>query len=214
MGSCDRDHSSAASRGPKNFSLKQWMHHQLPPHSAQMIRAQAGHGLCPSGDPNLVSLSLCSSDTLHRESKAGALCSVLQLATCASPFLAHLHQEPFCSEKTSKASPIPPSRRLQQQHKVTFPLPRTTQAAQHPHPRGQGCFSHSMTVTLITSPVCHAYRWSPVTVLSFGENPSQGGKWWAGRPASKLSLGKKVVRPTSSDHMGGGLLTDPLGAFC
>lgn len=67
-------------------------------------------------------LSLAGAHTGHRlcpeETPAWSHCGVFSLllspaASCVLPFLAHLHQELLRSEKTSRASPSPPSRKLQ-----------------------------------------------------------------------------------------------------
>lgn len=81
-------------------------------HQPSMCSAWLGHAqltALSSWKPWLDLTVLCS---FYRSQEGGQVpCS--PAASCMLPLLAHLHEEPLRSEKTSRASPSPPSRKLQ-----------------------------------------------------------------------------------------------------
>lgn len=77
-----------------------------------MCSAWLGHAQLTALSSWKPRLGLTVTCSFYRSQEGGqVLCS--PAASCMLPLLAHLHEEPLRSEKTSRASPSPPSRKLQ-----------------------------------------------------------------------------------------------------
>lgn len=135
-----------------------------------------------------------------RGSYTGVQAVLLQQPVSLS--LDRLVQELFRSEKTSKASPSAPSRRLQTTAEGQLSTPPGSLSCLAPTYAGQGVLPLILQLRLITSPNCHASRSSPgIAPIPQGRPRVHMGGEKAGRRARYLPLGKKVKRPTHPDQV-------------